>query len=236
MMGFVWSNSAGAQDAAISDQLSYQLQTKSNKRERNDVPVVELPSVESSLGKEFWYPNRFNVTESLQDANTQFRKGHLRAAQGEIVEAITWLKIVKANASVESKAEIETVIDDLRQVAEQLDGEKTVSAKRLNQAFANANLAIARHNFSMATKLAEQSDLMKASRRLIAAADHMKNAAYAADVYPSAVIGTFRDEYSPNGMVSEQLELTPTQLKEDLEKLALALKDLSAKMQDRAVE
>ena len=88
----------------------------------------------------------------------------------------------------------------------------------------------------MATKLTEQSDLMNASRRLIAAADHMKNAAYSADVYPSAIIGTFRDEYSPNGMVNEQLELTRLQLKDDLEELASALKDLSAKMQDRAVE
>ena len=236
MIGFIWSNSANAQVAVESDQLSNQPQANSIQQEEDDVPVAEMPSVESSLGKEFWYPNRFNVTESLRDATTHYRKGQLRAAQGEVVEAITWLKIVKANATAESKAEIETVITDLRQVADQLDGEKSVSAERLNQAFANTSLALARHNFSMATKLTEQSDLMKASRRLIAAADHMKNAAYSADVYPSAIIGTFRDEYSPNGMVNEQLELTPVQLKDDLEKLALALKDLSAKMQDRAVE
>ena len=236
MMGFVWSNSAGAQDAALSEQLPDQPQAKSNQQEGNDVPVAEMPSDKFFLGKEFWYPNRFNVTESLRDANTHYRKGQLRAAQGEIKEAVTWLQIVKANAGAASKVQIETVIVDLLQVADELDGEKSISAKRLNLAFAKANLALARHNFSVATKLTEQSDLMNASRRLVAAADHMKNAAYSADISPSPIVGTFRDEYSPFGMVNETLEPTPVQLKDDLEKLALALKDLGAKMQDRAVE
>ena len=199
-------------------------------------PVVEMPTVGFSNGKQFWYRNRFNITESLSDASIHYRKGELRAAKGEIEEAITWLQIVKINADQASKVEIETVVTDLTEVAAQLDGEKSVSATKLNRAFANANLALARHHFSQANKLTEQSDLMNASRRLVAAADHMKNAAYSADVAPSGLVGTFRDEYSPYGMVNETLELTPQQLRDDLEKLSLALKSLGAKMQDKAVE
>ena len=99
------------------------------------MPVAEMPSVGLSLGKEYWYPNRFNVTESLRDATTHYRKGQLRAAQGEVVEAITWLKIVKANAAPESKAEIEKVIADLRQVADQLDGEENCFSETIEPSF-----------------------------------------------------------------------------------------------------
>ena len=232
----VWSSAALAQDEASPAPTSKKPQSEIDEDEIT--PVVEMPTVGFSNGKQFWYRNRFNITESLSDASIHYRKGELRAAKGEIEEAITWLQIVKINADQASKIEIEieTVITDLTEVAAQLNGEKSVSADKLNRAFANANLALARHHFSKANKLTEQSDLMNASRRLVAAADHMKNAAYSADVAPSGIVGTFRDEYSPYGMVNETLELTPEQLYGDLEKLSLALKNLGSKMQDKAVE
>ncbi len=202
--------------------------------ELSDVPVADMPTVWFFMGREFWYPNRFNMSEALSEARIHYRKRELRAAQAQIAEAITWLKLAKANAGDKSKAELQAVITELGEIAVRLDGDKSVSAKELDRAFANANLAIARHHLSKANKFAEQSELVIASRRLIAAADHMKNAANSADLTPSPIVGQFRSDYSPFGMVDETLDLTPKQLKADLETLAKELKRLGEKLDQKA--
>ena len=221
---------------AVTEKSQKQKSKSASKAESDEVPVVDMPTTTTwnFLGQEFWYPNRFNAMESLGDAKIHYRKGELRAAQAEVKEAITWLQLLKMNAEQSSKVEISSVIADLSEIAGELTGDKSVSAKKLNTAFANANLAIARHHFSKANSSTEKEELLNASRRLIAAADHMKNAASDANVVPSGIIGTFRDEYSPHGMVNETLELTPEQLKGDLEKLSTALKELSEKMKAKA--
>jgi len=78
--------------------------------ELSEVPVADMPTVWFFMGREFWYPNRFNMSEALSEARIHYRKRELRAAQAQIAEAINWLKLAKANADDKSKAELQAVI------------------------------------------------------------------------------------------------------------------------------
>ena len=64
----------------------------------------------------------------------------------------------------------------------------------------------------------------------MAAADHLKRAANAANEVPSGIIGVFQDEYNPQQMSDQKLILTVEKIEEDLDKLGDALKELGGRL------
>ena len=222
------------QDSKADNKKAEQSKEGSGFAEQDDIPVAEMPIVPPwYLDKNYWYSFRFKMSESLHDARMHFRKGELKAAKSQIRSAINWLGIAKQTATESSKLELQTVIDSLSEVAKSLDRFEPVTLRQLNDVFAKANLALARHHFAEANQRVDDKNLQAAARRLVAAADHLKRAANAANEVPSPIIGTFQDEYNPSGMIDQTLKLTVEKVEEDLDNLGEALKQLGKKLRNK---
>jgi hypothetical protein len=179
----------------------------------------------------WWDPFLYDFSTSLHSAREHYRAREEKAAAVEIDKAISWLTYAQSHAKKTTAEDLSTARDDLMDFSASLKSGKTVLAKKLDAAFANASIALARHHHFQSSKALAEGDLQSAGRYLTAAADLLRNAAQSANIeYGSEAIDIY-DDYAPYGFWDDtivfeksKLESNLTTIQRELERLASKLK------------
>ncbi len=179
------------------------------------------------IEEDFWFPHRYSFAESLYGARMHYRNGEEKAAAAEIDKAVTWLKYAENHADKSYAGELSTARADLMDFAMTLRQGGQIPAKKVSTAFKNATAALAKHHHFEASKALAEGDLKTASKHLLAAADHVKEAARSANLEYGNVITEIDDYYCPFGYWDESVTVDKTMLEKNLNSVATELGKLA---------
>ncbi len=183
------------------------------------------------VAEDWSYPFLYDFSTALHKAQEHYRAKEDKSASAQIDKAIAWLQYAQDHAEKSTAEDLSTARYDLMDFSASLKSGKPVMARKLEAAFADASLALAKHHHFQAGKAIAEDDLKTAGRDLLAAADLLRNAAQSANLeYGTQAVSIF-DDYAPYGYWDDtivfersKLESNLTTVKTELEKLALKLK------------
>jgi hypothetical protein len=133
--------------------------------------------------EEDWsYPFLYDFSTALHKARDHYRAKENKSASAEIDRAISWLQYAQDHADKSTAEDISTARYDLMDFSASLKSGKPVLAKKLDAAFADASVALAKHHHFQAGKALGEGDLKTAGRYLMAATDLLRNAAQSANL------------------------------------------------------
>lgn len=117
------------------------------------------------------------VSSSADEAERYFKKAHedflkkdRKAAAAEIREAAALLKREERRATSEGKKDLSASAQELEKLATDVENGTVTSVKELDNAFARAHYALARHHYLKASKSWAEKEADKAGHELKAAA------------------------------------------------------------------
>jgi hypothetical protein len=179
---------------------------------------------------DWWYPLRNDFAKALHSARELYRAGQEEAAAGEIEKAVAWLKYAQTHADLTTQEDLSTARVALDDFLIQLKSGVPVRAMQLESAFADASAALAKHHHFLANKALADDDLKTAGRHLMAAADHLRDAARSANHEYGSEIVEIYEHYSPFGFWDESIALERTQLEANLQSVQAELRKLASKL------
>jgi hypothetical protein len=183
------------------------------------------------LQEDWSCPFLYDFSTSLHKAREHYRAKEDKSAAAQIDKAIAWLNYAQDHAEKSTAEDLSTARYDLMDFSASLKSGKPVTARKLDAAFADASIALAKHHHFQAGKALADNDLKTAGRYMMAAADLLRNAAQSANIeYGTEAVSIF-DDYAPHGYWDDtilfeksKLETNLTTVKTELEKLATKLK------------
>lgn len=182
--------------------------------------------------EEDWsHPFLHDFSTALHKAREHYRAKEDKSASAQIDKAVAWLLYAQDHADKATAEDLSTARYDLMDFSASLKSGKPVLARKLDAAFADASMALAKHHHFQAGKAIAEDDLKTAGRYLMAATDLLRNAAQSANLEYGVEAVSIFDEYAPYGYWDDsvvfeksKLESNLSTVKTELEKLALKLK------------
>jgi hypothetical protein len=182
--------------------------------------------------EEDWsYPFLDEFSTKLHSARAHYRAKEDKSASAEIDKAISWLQYAEGHADKATAEDLSTARYDLMDISASLKSGKPVLARKLDNAFAFASMALGKHHHFRSGKALAESDLKSAGQHLMAATDLLRNAAQSANSEYGSEIVDIDNSYAPFGywddtivLEKSKLESNLTTVKNELEKLAGKLK------------
>lgn len=183
------------------------------------------------IEEDWWNPFLGDFSTALHDARERYRAKDEKAASVEIDKAISWLKYAQDHADKATAEDLSTARSDLMDYSASLKSGKKILARKLDAAFANASVALAKHHHFRSSKAVAEVDMKAAGTHLMAAVELLRDAAESANLeYGSEAVAIF-DDYAPFGYWDDtivyeksKLEMNLSTVKTELEKLAAKLK------------
>jgi len=111
--------------------------------------------------------------KSFRTAVGDFLNRQMRAAAAEIRKGAAYLKLEAARASGDAKKVLIDSVQELEKLANDVQKAAVADLKELQNAFARAEYALARHHYLKAVELRAKGDGQKTGRELQAAADYV---------------------------------------------------------------
>jgi hypothetical protein len=183
------------------------------------------------LEEDWTYPFLDNFSTALHNAREHYRAKEDRSASAEIDKAIACLGYAQDRAEKSTAEDISTARMDLMDYSASLKSGKPVLARKLDNAFADAYVVLAKWHHFKSSKALDESDLKTAGRHLMAAADLLRNAAQSANLEYGTEAYDIYDSYAPYGYWDDEivfekgkLEANLSTIKGELQKLAKKLK------------
>jgi len=132
--------------------------------------------------------------EHFHKARENFLKKDYKAAAKEIRKSVAFMKLQAALATAEGKILLTASIDELEKLAKDIEQGAVTSAKTLNNAFANAHHALAKHHYIKAMEYKAKGAGTKLGHALKAAAMHLENGfAWAGHKMEAATVAVIKD-------------------------------------------
>lgn len=182
------------------------------------------------IEEDWWYPFRYDFTNSLHNARVHYRASEEEAAAAELDKAGSWLHYAMSHADKSTQEELSTARTDLMDFAMMLRSGKPIEAKRLDAAFAHASAALSKYHHFKANDALARNDLKTAGRHMMSAADHLRFAARSANhEYGSEVVSIF-EKHAPHGYWDETIEYTSSSLGKNLTAIENELMKLGQKL------
>lgn len=113
--------------------------------------------------------------EHFHKARQSFLKKDYKAAAEEIRKGAAFLKLQAARAAVEGRKGLTVSVGELEKLAEDIEKGTVTSAKTLDNAFARAHHALAKHHYLKALDNKAKKDGRKLGHDLKAAARHLEH-------------------------------------------------------------
>jgi len=221
------------QKAAPKDDKSAAVKGQDADAKKKSEPKGEKPDATPGwlvIAEDWWAPFVYDFSGLTHMARGHYRAREDRAAALDIDKAVSWLKYARSHADRESAEDLATAENDLTDFSASLKSGKTVLAKKLDAAFANASVALARHHHFKSGKSLAEGDMQAAGRSLMAAADLLRNAAHSANMeYGDQAVEIF-DDYAPYGYWDDTIVFEKGRLESNLSTIQTELEKLGKKL------
>jgi hypothetical protein len=175
-------------------------------------------------------PFLFDFSTSLHNAREHYRAKEDKSASAEIDKAIAWLKFAQDRGTKATAEDLSTARLDLMDFSAALKSGKPVTARKLDSAFADASVVLAKHHHFESSKALDQGDLKTAGRHLMAAADLIRNAAQSANLEYGTDVVDIYDGYAPYGYWDDTVVFEKGKLEANLATIQAELEKLGAKL------
>ncbi len=179
---------------------------------------------------DWWFPFRYDFSDTLRKARTHYRAGQEKAASAEIDKAISWLKYAESHANKSTAEDLSTARSDLFDYSMALKNGEPVLANRLEPALAHASAALAKHHRFESNKALAKGDLKTAAKHLMVAVDYLRDAARYVNYEYGDDFVTIYDDYAPYGCWDETVVLDKNKLQANLTTVTNELEKLAAKL------
>jgi len=138
-----------------------------------------------SLYEDFWYDWYDDLGICLVRhmerhfylAKVNFRKNNMAESADELRRAAANVKLEARRAKGEQYKALKDAFRELRKLADDVEGGKVTSSNELEEVFARAHYASARHHFRESSESWKNKDARNTGHALEAAATHLKHAA-----------------------------------------------------------
>ena len=114
--------------------------------------------------------------EKFDTAQDYFLKNEMKLAAADIREAIAFMKLQEARATVEGKKALIQSTDELTQMAHAIENGTLTDVNKLGLAFENAHFSLALHHYRKAAELLARKDAQAVRHDLEAAALNFEQA------------------------------------------------------------
>jgi hypothetical protein len=182
------------------------------------------------IEEDWWLPFRYDFSEALRNARTNYVNREEKAAAAEIDKAVAWLKFAENVADKATSEDLATARADLEDFADAFRHGEKIEAKKYDAAFARASAALSKHHYFKATKAIAKDDLKTAGEHLKAAADHLRDAARTANYEYGQEVTDIYESYAPYGYWDETIAFEQSQLEMNLKTIKEELAKLAAKL------
>lgn len=219
------SNKAPDNKPAATTQDGKPATTAAKKDEKPATPTWVV------VEEEWWSPVFFDFSNSLHRAYARIRARDEKVAADEIDKAAAWIKAAESHADKSYQGDLSIAHADLKDFAMTLRQGGQVPAAKVANAFKNASAALAKHHHFLASKALAESDMKTAGQQMMAAADHLREAAHAANRELGNEIVSIYNHYSPFGYWDETVVTEKSALERNLSVIATELKKLGSEME-----
>jgi len=132
--------------------------------------------------------------EHFHKARQSFLKKNYKAAAEEIRKSVAFMKLEEARADAEGKKLLTASIDELEKLAKDVEQGSVTSAATLNQAFARAHHALAKHHYLRAMEFKTKEAGVQFGHALKASAIHLEHGfAWAGHEMDAATVAVVKD-------------------------------------------
>jgi hypothetical protein len=139
--------------------------------------LLALPSLTGSQTAQKTAPEEEGTVSDFQKAHEFFLKKDLKAAASEIRKGAEVLKKEVGNATEEGKKVLTASIQELEKLANDVEKGTVKSEKKLKDAFARADHALAQHHYLKASESWVKKETKNTGNALKNAAQHLEQAA-----------------------------------------------------------
>jgi hypothetical protein len=182
------------------------------------------------LEEDWSLPFLYDFSTALHNTREHYRAKEDKAAAAELDKAIAWLKYAQDRAELSTAEDISTARLDLMDYSALLKSGKPVLARKLDNAFADASVALAKHHHFLSSKAIDREDMKEAGRHLLAAADLLRSAAQSANLEYGSEAYQIYDDYSPYGYWDDAVVFEKGKLEANLSTIKAELNRLAAKL------
>jgi hypothetical protein len=182
------------------------------------------------IEEDWTYPFLDDYSMALHKAREHYRAKEDKSASAEIDKAIAYLGYAQERSERSTAEDLSTARLDLMDFSASLKSGKPVLARKLDNAFAHATVALARWHHFKSSKALDESDLKTAGRHLMAAADLLRDAAQSANLEYGTEAYDIYDNYAPYGYWDDSVVFEKSKLEANLSTIKSELQKLGAKL------
>jgi hypothetical protein len=165
--------------------------------------------------------------EKFHKARENFLKKDYKAAATEIRKGTSFLKLQTARATKEGNVLLMKSVHELENLAKDVEQGAVTSAKTLDEAFARAHHALARHHYLKATEYKAKGAGSKVGHALKAAATHLEHGlAWAGHKLEAATVAVIKDSrliagklVEGTGWIGKEVGVLIEEIGEEIQKL-----------------
>jgi hypothetical protein len=169
--------------------------------------------------------------EHFHKARQSFLKKDYKAAAEEIRKGEAFLRLQSARATVEGKKGLDASVEELEKLANDVEKGTVTSAKTLDNTFARAHHALAKHHYLKAIEYRAKNDTRRTGHALKAAAIHLEHGfAWAGHELEAGTVRVIKDTgllagklVEGTGWVAEEVGKAIDKIGQEIDKLGKLL-------------
>jgi hypothetical protein len=191
----------------------------------NDAP--KAPEGYVIVDEQDWLVLENDLSRDFHQAREDFLKRDFRAAAVRIRKGVTFLKTEAARASSDTKQDLLTSARELEKLASDVEKD-TVRARDINDAFARAHYALAKHHHEQARAYHAKKDYKRAGHYLAASVRHFEQAsAWAGHKIDSTVADVTDDARTVSEKLVKGADWTSNEVRKAFEVLGKEIEKLA---------